>query len=134
MEYRKKRRIANLVFWSVWLLASAALMAQVAMAGERLAVSANPRWKAECGSCHLAYPPQLLPAQSWRRLMSQLDRHFGVDASLEPALAAEIGMFLERHAGSGRRAQDPAQGLRITQTPWFIHEHGRPRSAADCGA
>ena len=23
-------------------------------------------WKKECGACHLPYPPQLLPARSWR--------------------------------------------------------------------
>ncbi|MGZ8268326.1 MAG: diheme cytochrome c, partial [Burkholderiales bacterium] len=39
------------------------------------------RWKAECSSCHVAYPPKLLSAQTWRRLMGGLDKHFGTDAS-----------------------------------------------------
>ena len=30
----------------------------------------NYKWQAECGSCHLAYPPQLLPAANWRRASS----------------------------------------------------------------
>ena len=39
----------------------------------------------ECASCHLAYPAGLLPAASWQRLMNNLPRHFGTDASLDPA-------------------------------------------------
>jgi hypothetical protein len=88
------------------------------MAGGRLAVPANPTWQAECASCHIAYPPQLLPAASWRRLMSQLDRHFGIDASLDAGASSEILAFLEKHAGRGAD-----QSLRITETRWFRHEH-----------
>lgn len=109
----------------LFLLAAAALVAGEAMAEGRFAVPQNDRWKAECGSCHVAYPPRLLPAQSWRRLIAGLDRHFGTDASVEPAVAAEIASFLEQHAG--RR---PSDSLRITETGWFQREH-RKVSAKD---
>jgi hypothetical protein len=46
-------------------------------------------FRAECGSCHLAYPPGLLPAASWQRIMIRLEGHFGDDASLDPATAAQ---------------------------------------------
>ena len=39
----------------------------------------------ECGSCHLAFPPSLLPKASWQRVMSGLDKHYGSDASLDAA-------------------------------------------------
>jgi diheme cytochrome c len=144
MENATRRWILDVTAWSVGVLALMALIVDQAVAGGRLSVPANERWKSECGSCHIAYPPQLLPAESWRRLMSGLDRHFGTDASIDPAAAAEIGAFLERHSGSGRRARGAGDGLRITETAWFAHEHDevspavwtRPavKSAANCAA
>ena len=44
-----------------------------------------PTYRQECSACHLAYPPGMLPAASWQRLLSGLPRHFGTDASLDPA-------------------------------------------------
>ena len=34
----------------------------------------------ECASCHLAYPPALLPRTSWQKITGSLNKHFGVDA------------------------------------------------------
>ncbi len=82
----------------------------------------NPQWKAECGSCHLAYPPQLLPARSWRAMMSGLDKHFGSDASLDAKTAAEITAFLQGNAGRDR-APSAQPVLRISETRWFVREH-----------
>ncbi|MGZ8155203.1 MAG: diheme cytochrome c [Burkholderiales bacterium] len=100
------------------------------------------RWKAECSSCHVAYPPKLLSAQTWRRLMGGLDKHFGTDASIEPASEAAIGAYLEQNAGRKRGLE--ATTLRITDTPWFRREHDelapavwtKPavKSASNCGA
>lgn len=105
----------------------ALLIAGVPWAGPVLAdghryTATDPTWKAECGSCHVAYPPALLPAASWRALMAGLDKHFGTDASLDPASAARITTFLERNAGRERGASAKA-ALRITETRWFRHEH-----------
>jgi len=66
-----------------------------------------------------AFPPALLPARSWQRLMGGLDKHYGTDASLEPETVKELSAWLGAHAGS--RAA-PAQD-RITQTRWFVSEH-----------
>jgi nitrate/TMAO reductase-like tetraheme cytochrome c subunit len=89
----------------------------------RRAIVNNASWQAECGSCHVAFPPRLLPAASWREMMSGLDKHFGTDASLEAPVAQEIGAFLEKNAST--RKQDPAAKplLRISETRWFIREH-----------
>src|SRR5512146_2667484 len=61
---------------------------------EHMPTARNALWQTECGSCHVAYPPRLLPAESWRAVMSGLDKHFGSDASLDPAAVREIGAFL----------------------------------------
>ena len=96
----------------------------------------NPAYTAECASCHVPYPPGLLPASSWQQLMAGLDKHFGSDASLDPRLHAEIGRYLEAHAG--RRAAPGGAEPRITQTRWFVKEHRNEipagRNPADCAS
>jgi hypothetical protein len=102
------------------------------------------KWKAECGSCHVAYPARLLSRRSWQAVMRGLEKHFGTDASVDPATAAEITTFLEQNAGRERRPLDDAPPLRITETSWFKHEHDemaasiwkhpQVNTAANCGA
>ena len=124
-------------------LATGLCWAGMAMADEHFSTVTDPTWKAECGSCHVAYPPQLLPASSWRALMSGLNKHFGSDASLDPQTAARIAAFLEKNAGRDRSlSRTPV--LRITETRWFVHEHDevpdrawknpQVKSAANCTA
>lgn len=126
--------------------ALAASLAQAASAGaSKLPLppgSGQAAYRSECGGCHLAYPPQLLSAQSWSRLMAGLSRHFGSDASLDAATAATIGAYLQANAGSPRRFGTGAD--RISATRWFRHEHDEVPaavwtspavgSAANCGA
>lgn len=84
----------------------------------------SPAYVEECGACHVAYPPALLAADSWRAVMAGLDRHFGNDASLDAAKAKPIAAWLATHAA--RRATADAAGrplLRISETAWFRHEH-----------
>jgi hypothetical protein len=127
------------------LLLCALLLAGATHAEEgRRSVTLLPAYKAECGSCHVAFPPRLLPAESWRAMMSGLDKHFGSDASLDAAAAAEIGTFLEKNAGSNRHGTSGKPLLRITETRWFVREHDevsaatwknpKVKSAANCAA
>jgi hypothetical protein len=107
----------------------AEVMMPVAMAGEfedegkYVSTVANVKWKNECGACHVAYPPRLLPAESWRALMSGLDKHFGSDASLDAPAAREITDYLVQNAGGEKFASRGKPQLRITETRWFRHEH-----------
>ncbi|MBI5328983.1 MAG: diheme cytochrome c [Betaproteobacteria bacterium] len=99
-------------------------------------------WQKECGSCHMAYPPGLLPAAAWRKMMSRLDKHFGADASLSANEQGELTDFLVKHAGSARRVG--SEVIRITETPHFVKEHRKIaesvwerasiKSAANCQA
>ncbi len=123
---------------------AAALVAGHATAGSRLAAPANPAHAEECGSCHLAYPPGLLPAPSWTKLMAGLRQHFGTDASIDAAATAAISRYLADHAATGKRASTVGEGLRVTESPWFVRKHrkvetaawNRPsvKSAANCAA
>ena len=87
----------------------------------KLAVPGNSKWQTECGSCHMAYPPQLLTAENWRQMMKGLDRHFGANATLDAKEGVEILAFLERYAARDQRYS--ANTLRITDTAWFQREH-----------
>jgi mono/diheme cytochrome c family protein len=107
----------------------------------------------ECGACHLAFPPGLLPAESHRRIMAGLDRHFGQNAELEPAVRDGLERYLVANAAEAGTTRKSAKvlgslggaaPLRITEVPWFQRKHrkidpavaARPsiRSRANCAA
>lgn len=96
--------------------------------GHKLAVPSNPKFQAECGSCHMAYPPQLLTAENWRQMMKGLDRHFGANATLDAKEGGEILAFLERYAARDQRSS--VKTLRITDTAWFQREHREVSNSA----
>lgn len=83
-------------------------------------------YRTECGACHIAYAPGLLPAASWRRLMAGLSNHYGGDASLDAAVSAELSAWLQANAASARKVRrDPTPPAedRITRSTWFVREH-----------
>jgi cytochrome c553 len=112
------------------LVGAAAAIGLVAPAaaddGPGLRMAMLPKYQQECAACHVAYPPGLLPAASWQRLMSDLPRHFGTDASLDPASVKELSDWLQAHAASYRNVQregvSPPED-RITRSSWFLREH-----------
>jgi hypothetical protein len=123
------------------VLATAALLLALPAAAdepERVPPVSHEPTRKECGECHMAFQPGLLPAESWRGIMAGLADHFDEDASLEADLAAEIEAYLAANAGRGDETK-----LRITEQGWFRHEHDFPdqvwqksevRSKANCAA
>lgn len=105
--------------------------ADVAFVGPALAD--DPKWREECGSCHLAFHPSLLPARSWKRTLAEQDRHFGADLALDDAtrdalLAFMVNNAAERHATEAafkinRSVKQDSTPLRITETPYWIRKH-----------
>ena len=83
---------------------------------------APPVWKEECAACHMLYAPGLLPAEAWRQQMQMLDKHYGSNATLDPAQEREILDFLLR-ASSGNRLPTEGEPPRISQTRWFERKH-----------
>ncbi len=92
----------------------------------------NALYRDECGSCHFAYQPGLLPAASWRKLMDNLSDHFGDNAELAPDTAAQLRNYLDTHAAdrvnTGRspgiaRSLRGEVPLRITETFYFRRQH-----------
>lgn len=99
------------------------------LAGPDVAPATDPVYLEECGACHMAYPPGVLPARSWARVMAGLADHFGDNAELPPDTAAAVARYLADHAadrapgGSGNR-RGPAflRGLGPTDAPLRISE------------
>lgn len=103
-----------------------------------------PSYQQECAACHLAYPPGLLPARSWDRIMNGLDKHYGTDASLDAATVQQIGQWLQANAGTYKRVSAEPPQDRITESAWFLRKHRKldapvwqhtsVKSAANCAA
>lgn len=95
------------------------------------AFTANETWKTECGDCHMAFHPTLLPAQSWAQIISSLDDHFGEDASLPEAKAQEIAAFLvanaaetsDSFAANRFRRVSAERPLEVTASPFWVRRH-----------
>ena len=107
--------------------------ALVSYADGRTKIVKNEATKTECSACHMAYSPSFLPKESWQAIMGDLENHFGEDASLDPALTAEIEAYLALNAANWRSVSNPPP-LRITELRWFRGEHGsrtRKRAISD---
>lgn len=108
----------------------------------------------ECGSCHMAYPPELLPARSWTRVLGSLQDHFGDPAQLDAATQQRIHDYLVAHAADNAQNEESFAIMRslrpgetpsrITATPYIAGLHAavldplwggnpRPKTLAECG-
>jgi hypothetical protein len=96
---------------------------------------ANQAYQHECGECHLAYQPGLLPSRSWEVLLTAdaLRQHFGVSAEMDAALLREIRAYAlangadKSYTKRARKiavatATGPAP-LRISQLPYIQRTH-----------
>ncbi len=110
-------------------------------------------YAAQCSTCHMAYPPWLLPARSWRAIIGNLTNHFGEDASLSKGqtasvLAFAVGNAADSPSGDSRILDGLAPNatpLKITDLPVWRAIHREmltsgqmtlgtgPHAAANCG-
>jgi len=87
----------------------------------------------ECGSCHITYPPFLLPKSSWTLMMSDLENHFGDDASIDKETNLSILSFLNENSAkiSSQKAafkilkslKENNSTIAITKTPYWEKKH-----------
>ena len=102
----------------------AALLTSLAQAdGVPMPRTALPKYTQECGSCHMAFPPGMLPGASWQRIMTGLDRHYGTDASMDADSARQISGWLQANAGTYKRVREAPAQDRITLAQWFKRKH-----------
>jgi hypothetical protein len=139
-----KQKISVLVFLAIAL----AITAGLAVAEESLLEAiitplrqkdivpvSNKQYQDECGSCHFAYQPGLLPAKSWKKLLTSeaLSNHFGENAELDKDTLAVIYNYAianaadkSYHKRSRKIAQATAQvdaPMRITEVSYIRRKH-----------
>lgn len=92
----------------------------------------NELYISMCGSCHMAYPPQLLNAESWSALIQGRNDHFGEDLGIDAPDAEKLETYLTSGAaenGHGELARDISRDLgnrivmRITEIREIQKEH-----------
>jgi hypothetical protein len=94
----------------------------------------NQLYIKECGSCHFPYQPGLLPSNSWNKMMVNLDKHFGVDASLASEDFVTLSKYLNDNSAeknmqykrSNRIVTSLLPGQvanSISTTPYIIEKH-----------
>jgi hypothetical protein len=100
--------------------------------GGHLKAVSNPTYKENCGACHLAYQPELLPSSSWKNILGGLDGHFGEFVDLDPETQKIISSYLEANAAENSTAKRAAKimrslrgatPMRITDIPYIKHKH-----------
>ncbi|PTT20295.1 cytochrome C [Acidovorax sp. HMWF029] len=126
------------------MLALQTLPSAQADSGRAMPRNVPSAYTQECAACHTAYPPGLLPAASWNRVMTGLTKHYGTDASLDAATVRQLNQWLQAHAGTYKRVNEEPPEDRITRSAWFEHKHRKiepaawrlasVKSAANCAA
>jgi cytochrome b len=93
------------------------------------AAPAPTTWNRECGGCHLAFSPALLPALSWQRMLEEQADHFGEDLSLRDEVLAELRREASLPPPSwaawklASTSRGEAAPQRITDSPFWRHAH-----------
>ena len=94
----------------------------------------NQLYIKECGSCHFPYQPGLLPSNAWNKMMTNLDKHFGSDASLAPEDFQTLSKYLNDNSAEKnmqyKRSNKIVSSLAknqipdsISTTPYMIKKH-----------
>ena len=94
----------------------------------------NQLYIKECGSCHFPYQPGLLPSNSWKKMMVNLDKHFETDATLAPEDFVTLSKYLNDNSAeknmnykrSNRIVSSLLPGQvadSISTTPYMVQKH-----------
>ena len=93
---------------------------------------ANLQYRQQCGECHMAYQPALLPAASWQAILAKLPEHFGEQVEVTATDRSALQGYLAANAAescgckiSGKILKNLGGQvpLRITETSYFRHKH-----------
>lgn len=92
----------------------------------------NSAYKENCGACHFAYQPELLPSGSWDKILNTLEVHFGEAVELDPGSNKIIAKYLKANAADYSSAKLSAKIMkclgnqtpeRITAIPYIRKKH-----------
>ena len=92
----------------------------------------NPTYTENCGACHLAYQPELLPSGSWAKILAEPADHFGEAIELDPEAEKIIADYLKANASDYSSTKLSSKIMksvgnrtpqRITEIPIFQQKH-----------
>jgi len=92
----------------------------------------NQTYLGQCGACHFAYQPGLLPSGSWEKILSELDEHFGDTVELDEASKKTISEYIRTNSAEHSRNERSVKimrslgdniPMRITETPYIQAKH-----------
>jgi hypothetical protein len=77
-----------------------------------------------CASCHIALPPEVLPTETWRRLLLEPEQHYG--QQLQPMIGPSLLVMWDYLKTYSRPATaEEATPYRISQSRFFKALHPR---------
>jgi hypothetical protein len=92
----------------------------------------NETYKENCGACHFAYQPGLLPSGSWAKILSNLKDHFGEAVDIDAQSKDIIAKYVLENSAETSGAKRPVKIMkslkgqtpsRITEIPYIRHKH-----------
>jgi hypothetical protein len=92
----------------------------------------HPAYKENCGACHFAYQPELLPSASWETILNRPNDHFGesfeLDGETKKAIIAYLQINGAEHSTAKRavrimRTLGGRVPTRITEIPYIREKH-----------
>ena len=102
---------------------------------KEIAPAEDTTYLEECGACHFAYQPGLLPKASWKKIMqaNALEDHFNENAELDEETRKYIEQYLVANSADKSRykrsrkimasLKDGQAPMRITEVPYIIDKH-----------
>ena len=85
----------------------------------------DPLYVKECGSCHFAYSPGLLPVRSWELHMNRLESHFGENVNLDAATREKLREYLTANAADRSQYEGSRtfmERIEKNQTPYRLRD------------
>jgi len=92
----------------------------------------NQTYIDECGACHFAYQPELLPSGSWDKILAGIEDHFGETVDIDKESKKTITDFLKTNSAEHSRAKRAVKitrslgsntPMRITEIPYIQAKH-----------
>lgn len=93
----------------------------------------NATWRSECGDCHFAFHPSLLPKRSWVKIFAEQHDHFGDDLDLDADTIKQLTRFHVNNAAENGVTEparkinfsipDSETPIQITKTAYWVHKH-----------
>lgn len=113
--------------------------------GSDIAPARNEVYIEECGACHVAFPPGLMPQRSWEVIVDGFADHFGEELEFDDEVIASLRKYLINNAADRSKyprsvlimqyLRDDLTPTRVMDVPYIKRKHSQiPRDALEKNA